>query len=106
MLNTSELVELRRANPVSLDDARRLADELGLPARVLAARRDALEPGRNARPRRLVWALAAVALLAAAVVATPAWGLVRGVLPFWDQPKAPQSVQVQFFSLNAAPPGA
>jgi hypothetical protein len=104
MLNAPELVELSRANPVSLDDARRLAEELGLPARVLAARRGTSEPGHRARPRRLVWALAAAVLLAAVVVATPAWGLVRGVLPFWDQPTAPQSVQVQFFSLNAGAP--
>jgi hypothetical protein len=104
MLNASELVELRRANPVLLDDASHLADELGLPARVFAARGDASEPERKARSRPLVWALAAAALLAAVVAATPAWGLVRGVLPFWDQPTAPQSVQVQFFSLNAGAP--
>jgi len=105
MLNAPELVELRLANPVPVDDARRLADELGLPARVLAARGGTSESRRKA-PARPLWALAAVVLLAAVVVATPAWGLVRGVLPFWDQPTAPQSVQVQFFSLNAgAPPG-
>lgn len=104
MLNAPELVELRRVNPVSLDDARRLADELGLPARILAAREGTSESRRKARPRPLVWAFAAVVLLAAVVVATPAWGLVRGVLPFWDQPTAPQSVQVQFFSLNAGAP--
>jgi len=105
MLNAPELVELRLVNPVPVDDARRLADELGLAARVLAARGGTSESRRKA-PARPLWALAAVVLLAAVVVATPAWGLVRGVLPFWDQPTAPQSVQVQFFSLNTgAPPG-
>ena len=54
MLNAPELVELRRANPVSLDDARGLADELGLPGDVLVAPRDVSGPGRKARPRPLV----------------------------------------------------
>jgi hypothetical protein len=52
----------------------------------------------------LVLALVAAALVAAIAVATPARALVRGILPFWDQPTAPQSVQVQFFSLNAGAP--
>ena len=104
MLNAPELLELRRANPVSLDDARRIADELDLEARVRTVREEAPRPKRKARPRPLVWVLAAAVLLAAVVVAGPAWGLVRGALPFWDQPTAPQSVQVQFFSLNAGAP--
>jgi hypothetical protein len=104
MLNAPELLELRRANPVSLDDARGLSEELGLRERVLALRDDAREPERRARSRVLVLGLAAVALVAAIAVATPARALVRGILPFWDQPTAPQSVQVQFFSLNAGAP--
>jgi hypothetical protein len=104
MLNTPELLELRLANPVSPDDARRLADELGLEARALTCRAEATKPGRKTRPRPIVWVLVGAALLAAVVVATPAWGLVRGVLPFWDQPTAPQSIQLQFFSLNAGAP--
>jgi hypothetical protein len=104
MLNAPDLIELRRANPVSLGEARRLADELGLEARVLSSLAEAAKPQRKSRPRGLVWVLAAAALLAAVVVATPAWGLVRGVLPFWDQPTAPQSVQVQFFALNSGAP--
>jgi hypothetical protein len=100
VLNASELVELRRANPVSLDDARRLADQLGLSDRVLALRAEAARPARKARPRPLVWVLAAAALLAAVTVAGPAWGLVRGVLPFRGQPRAPQSVQLVFSELN------
>jgi hypothetical protein len=104
MLNAPELIELRRANPVSPDDARGLSEELGLHERVLALRDVAREPERRARPRVLVPALVAAALVAAIVVATPARALVRGILPFWDQPTAPQSVQVQFFSLNAGAP--
>jgi hypothetical protein len=104
MLNGPELLDLRLANPVSLDDARRLADELGLEARALLFRAEPPKPERKPRTRSLVWVLAGAALLAAVVVATPAWGLVRGALPFWDQPTAPQSVQVQFFSLNEGAP--
>lgn len=102
MLNTPELVELRRANPVSLADARRLAPELGL----AGLQPGAAEPRHRSRPRRLVWALGAAALLGAVVFATPAWGLVRGILPFRDQPRAPQPVQIAFSELNLGfPPG-
>jgi len=106
MLNAPELTDLRAANPVSLDEARRLADALQLHSRVLSA---ANEPfaARAARPARrgvAVVALAATAVLAAILVATPAWALVRDVLPFWDQPTAPPAVQVQFWSLNAGAP--
>ena len=102
MLNATELVQLRRANPVSLDDARRLADELGL----ATSRAGAAEPRRRPLSRRLVLGLAAAALLAAVVFATPAWGIVRGILPFWDQPRAPQPVQVVFSEVNVGfPPG-
>ena len=108
MLNAPELIELRNANPTSLDDARRLTDALGLHSRLLSAGNEPLT-SRVARPsrRRLVISvLVAAAALVAILAATPAWALVRDVLPFWDQPTAPQSVQVQFWSLNAgAPPG-
>lgn len=96
MLSAPELLELRRANPVTLDEARRLADELGLDE----LQPPGAQPERRARTRRLVWVLAAAVLLAAVVFATPAWGLVRGVMPFWDQPRAPQPVQVAFWQLN------
>ena len=108
MLNAPELIELRRANPISLADARRLADELDLHSRVLGLPAEPLTsgPGCGARRRALVTVLAAAALVAAIVAATPAWALVRQVLPFWNRPTAPQSVQVQFSSLNlGAPPG-
>jgi hypothetical protein len=102
MLNAPELEELRRANPVSLAEASRLADELGLAAPAAPP----VKPERRPRPRPLAWALAAAVLLAAVVFATPAWGLVRGVLPFWDQPRAPQPVQIAFSELNVGfPPG-
>jgi hypothetical protein len=48
--------------------------------------------------------LAAAAVLAAILAATPAWAWVRDVLPFWNQPTAPQSVQVQFYALNLGAP--
>jgi hypothetical protein len=105
MLNASELIELRDANPVSLDEARHLADALDLRSSVFAVRAEPA-PHRPDRRRVLVLVLAAVVLLAAILVATPAWALVRDVLPFWNQPRAPQSVQVQFSALNlGAPPG-
>src|SRR5690242_21947645 len=76
VLNAPDLVELRRANPVPLEEARHAADELGLPARLRAQRTEVATPDRRARPRPLVWVLVAAILLAAVVVAPPAWGLV------------------------------
>jgi hypothetical protein len=108
MLNAPELAELRRANPVSLDDARDLAEALDLRPQVLA-HRVASPAGPDVRPARRrvpLVGLAAAALVVAILAATPAWALVRQVLPFWNQPTAPQSVRVQFSSLNlGAPPG-
>jgi hypothetical protein len=107
MLKAPELIELRRANPVSLDDARGLVDTLDLRARVLSLRAERLTPPNAPRPRRraLIVALAAVvALLAAILVATPARALIQDVLPFWNQPTAPQSVRLTFSSLNRGAP--
>jgi hypothetical protein len=106
MLNAPELTELRAANPVSLDDARRLAAGLDLHSRVLSAANEPLtaRAAHPARRRVLLSVLATAVVLVAILVATPAWALVRGVLPFWDQPTAPASVQVQFWSLNAGAP--
>ncbi|MGH2977361.1 MAG: hypothetical protein ACRDKC_03165 [Gaiellaceae bacterium] len=59
---------------------------------------------RNRRRRRVVATAAPVAVLAAVLAATPARALVHDVLPFWDQPSAPQSVRVDFSSLNTGAP--
>jgi hypothetical protein len=53
---------------------------------------------------RLVLTIAAAGAVAVVLAATPAWALVRDVLPFWNQPSAPSSVQVQFSSLNRGAP--
>lgn len=107
MLNATELTELRAANPISLEEARRHADAVGLHARILGlavADPPASRGPRRARGRALVALLATAAVLAAILAATPAWAFVRDVLTFWDQPAAPQSVQLQFFSLNIGAP--
>jgi hypothetical protein len=101
MLNAPELRELRDANPTSLEDARRFADECDLHARLAALASAAYgEPRRRGRGRTLPIVAAAALVLAAVLFATPAWGLVRGILPFWSQPKAPAAVRVVFSSLN------
>jgi hypothetical protein len=112
VLNAPELVELRNANPISHDEARRTADVLDLHSRLRELTTEEptggapLSSSRRPRGRAVVAALAAAAVLAAILAATPAWALVRDVLPFWDQPAAPPSVQLQFYSLNiGAPPG-
>jgi hypothetical protein len=48
-------------------------------------------------------AMAAAAVLAVVLVATPAWALVRDVLPFFNQPSAPSSVMVNFSAAMDAP---
>jgi hypothetical protein len=54
---------------------------------------------------RLRFAVPAVgAVLAAVLVATPAWALVRDVLPFWNQPSAPSSAKVDFSQMNLGAP--
>jgi hypothetical protein len=110
MLNAHELIELRHANPVSVEDAGRLADALDLRSRLLGTaaetRREPEERRAPARRRVLPAVVAAAVLLAAILAATPARALVRDVLPFWKQPRAPQAVQVVFSELNIGfPPG-
>jgi hypothetical protein len=58
---------------------------------------------RRTRPG-LVAAVVAVAAVAATMAATPAWGLVRNVLPFWNQPHASKSDQLAFAELNIGAP--
>ena len=68
---------------------------------------DALRRGRRSRRQRLALAaLAGVPILIALLVA-PAFGLGRGVLPFFGAEKAPQPVVLDFTSLfsTGAPPG-
>jgi hypothetical protein len=61
---------------------------------------------RRSRRRRIIAVASVSGTLAAVLAATPAWALVREVLPFWDQPAAPQSVMVDFSDMNVgAPPG-
>ncbi|HEU5370906.1 MAG TPA: hypothetical protein VFU51_00800 [Gaiellaceae bacterium] len=63
--------------------------------------------GRSVLLRRR-WPLVAIgvtAVLAAILAVTPAWALVRDVLPFWGQPSAPSSVKVDFSHLNRLPRG-
>lgn len=80
--------------------ARARAQEFGVTS---ARRRRAV--GRT-RQRAILSAVAVAGALAAVMAATPAWALVRDALPFWNQPSAPSSVQVEFSSLDiGAPPG-
>ena len=116
MLNAQELLELRAANPISLEEARHTADALDLYARLLALRARpadeaegvAMAPsGRTARRSNrhaLVCVLAGAVVVVAIMLATPAWAFFRNVLSFGDQPKAPRSVQLQFWSLNLGAP--
>jgi len=56
--------------------------------------------------RRVSVVVAAVAVLATVMVATPAWALVRDVLPFAHQPTASSSVRVVFSRMHlGTPPG-
>jgi hypothetical protein len=75
------------------------ADALARAATPTAARRST-----RARLRGPLVAVAVVAALAAVLFATPAWALVREILPFWSRPKAPASVRLVFSSLNRGAP--
>lgn len=58
---------------------------------------------RKQRKPFLVAAVVAAAL-AGVMIATPAWALVRDVLPFWSQPVASQPDQRPFAELNVGAP--
>ena len=62
------------------------------------------QPGRDRHLRVLVAAAAVVAGLVAALLATPALGLVRDIIPFWGAAKAPQPVVIEFASMNTGAP--
>jgi hypothetical protein len=63
-------------------------------------------PPKRLRPNRRKFGLAsaAAAAVVAVLVVAPAFGLIRGVLPFFDAPKAPHTVQVEFASMNTGAP--
>jgi hypothetical protein len=116
MLKAPELLELRAVNPISVDDARRFMDAHDLYSRVLTITAEADErangtatpltprTARRAHRGALLAVLGAAALVAAIMAATPAWAFFREILSFWDQPTAPRSVQLEFWSLNLGAP--
>jgi hypothetical protein len=88
---------------VSLEELRSVLNAFAGPADPLR------RPARHGLRRRplALGLIAATGAIAVILAATPAWALVRDVLPFWSQPSAPQPVKVDFSTLNspAAPPG-
>lgn len=91
---TDELItRLAAANPVPYDGPLHIAE----PVR-------ARPSSRLVRRRWPLIAIVTAAVLAAILVATPAWALVRDVLPFWNQPSAPSSVKVDFSHMNRGAP--
>jgi hypothetical protein len=105
---------LRRANPASVATASALGASIDLHERVLAAIAWEDCPAEPAPPRprsltlprltRVRTALLAGAALVAVLVVAPAFGLIRGVIPFFDAPEAPEPVQVEFASMNTGAP--
>jgi hypothetical protein len=97
MMDVEPIVASGLEQMLPLPDGSRLdwADVLGRAGVVRASRR-----------RRLALVAAIVmGALAAVLVATPAWALVRDVLPFWNQPSAPSSAKVVFSHMNRVPSG-
>jgi hypothetical protein len=60
--------------------------------------------GRRRRRRNVLAVTGAAALLTGVLAATPARALVLDVLPFWNQPAAPQPVKLEFSVLNTYAP--
>jgi hypothetical protein len=114
MLKSRSLELLRDANPAPVATASALGVSIDLHERVLAAIACEDCPAEPAPPRprsltlprltRVRAALLAGAALFAVLVVAPAFGLIRGVLPFFDAPKAPQPVQLEFASMNTGAP--
>lgn len=112
-MNGSALDELRLANPVSLLSAEDLAAATHLDARVLTLpawhpTADEDPPTRlRSRGQRSArtFAVAGIGVaVAVLLLTTPALALVRDVLPFWGAASAPQTVQVEFSSMNTGAP--
>ncbi len=107
----NELEMLRMANPVQLGDASEQAVSLRLHERVLERRRqqqsvDAEPNGARRNAKR--WRMSGLAAIGAAglavLLATPALGRLRDALPFWNAPKAPPSISLEFASMNTGAP--
>jgi len=80
---------------VSLDELRSVLSVYAGPADARS------RPARHGLRRRpVVLGLVAVGALAVVFAATPAWALVRDILPFWSQPSAPQSVKHDFSTFD------
>jgi hypothetical protein len=113
MLNTAPDGILRQANPVSLERARELAEAIDLRGHVKSAvawrarpdesHEPAITPATPRRRARVV-ALAGAFVVVGALLVAPAFGLGRGVLPFFGASEAPQPVQVDFASMNTGAP--
>jgi hypothetical protein len=89
---------------VSLEELRSVLNTYAGPT--VPRKRPARRGFRNRRPV-VLGLIATAGAIAVVLAATPAWALVRDVMPFWGQPSAPQPVKVNFSTLNspAAPPG-
>lgn len=82
------ITRLAAANPVPHDGPIHAPEPLGVK--------------RSWRP--IMGAVVTLAALAAVVAATPAWALVRDVVPFWNQPVASPPDQRAFAELNVGAP--
>jgi hypothetical protein len=113
MLKRSTFEQLRLADPAPIATARAVATAIDLRGRVFSAvawqdtgdQSESLSKPTRRRPLRLRTVVFAVAAaLVMVLVVAPAFGIIRGVLPFYGAPKAPQQVQVEFNSMNTGAP--
>ncbi|MDQ2910818.1 MAG: hypothetical protein M3R39_07375 [Actinomycetota bacterium] len=94
---------LRRANPVTAEEARSLPLQPLGSLRVEEPKSSGRGPLKN---RRLRLALAVFLPGLVALLVAPAFGVGRGVLPFFSGEKAPRPLIIAFASLSTgAPPG-
>jgi hypothetical protein len=112
-VNTQTLERLREANPIPLKAAEQLQMSFALRERLngaIAAEDTASQfpltacPQEKRRRNHFVVAGLGLAAVLAVIVVAPAFGLLRGVVPFFGSPKAPESVQVDFASMNTGAP--